>query len=69
MSETRTETLDPEIGNAAGHFCEHQNVKDDVLDTYKPTHVVTAITYGGDAHIRFQQVIKKKRYVVLDFNF
>ena len=30
------------------------------LGKYKPTHVVTAITYGGDAHIEFRKVKKKK---------
>ena len=28
--------------------------------TYKPTHVVSAITYGGDAHIEFNKVSMKK---------
>ena len=26
------------------------------LGEYTPTHVVTSITYGGDAHVKFQQV-------------
>ena len=26
------------------------------LGEYLPTHVVTSITYGGDAHVKFQQV-------------
>ena len=30
--------------------------KDKKLGSYKPTHVVTAITYGGNAHIEFKKV-------------
>ena len=30
--------------------------KDEKLGSYKPTHVVTAITYGGNAHIEFKKV-------------
>ena len=33
------------------------------LGKYKPTHVVTAITYGGNAHIEFRKVNKIKKII------
>ena len=38
-------------------FCSIAEDEENILKTYKPTHVVTAITYGADAHIVFQKVI------------
>ena len=37
-------------------YCDVALDKDDKLGSYKPTHVVTAITYGGDAHFEFKKV-------------
>ena len=31
------------------------------MEGYEPTHVVTAIEYGGDAHIIFSKVQNKNR--------
>ena len=57
MSETKTETLGPEVRDAAVEdYCNTAEDKEGKLGTYKPTHIVTAITYGGDAHILFQKV-------------
>ena len=57
MSETKTETLGPEVRDSAvGDYCKTAIDEDGKLGTYKPTHIVTAITYGGDAHIVFQKV-------------
>ena len=40
--------------NAEVNFC--QDAQDSKLGMYKPTHVVSAITYGGGAHIQFKKV-------------
>ena len=58
MSETKTETLGPEVrdGGNVENYCNTAKDEDGKLGTYKPTHVVTAITYGGNAHILFQKV-------------
>ena len=37
-------------------FCTIAKDDDNILETYKPTHVVTAITFGADAHVVFQEV-------------
>ena len=37
-------------------YCDVALDKDEKLGSYKPTHVVTAITYGGDAHFEFKKV-------------
>lgn len=63
MSETKTETLMPDIMNIPNSetFCKLALDEDEPrFGTYKPTHVVSAITYGGDAHIEFNKVSKKK---------
>ena len=57
MSETKTETLGPEVrDNAVEDYCKTAIDEEGKLGKYKPTHIVTAITYGGDAHIVFQKV-------------
>ena len=35
-------------------YCK--NAKNPRLGSYRPTHVVSAITYGGNAHIEFENV-------------
>ena len=59
MSETKTETLGPEVRDKGivQNYCNTAIDKEKKLGKYKPTHVVTAITYGGDAHILFQKVL------------
>ena len=49
---TKTTTLDADIGYGNCPGAEMLNK----MKKFKPTHVVTSITYGGDAHIIFQNV-------------
>ena len=56
FSETKTDSLNPDIRNIdkAKTFCNY--AEDKTLGHLQPTHVVSAITYGGDAHIEFRKV-------------
>ena len=54
LSETKSETLNPGIRNESQNACDMINSFD---TQFKPTHVVTAITYGGNAVIVFQKTI------------
>ena len=71
-ADTRTDTLSFDImTNVSGGspICELVvGETAEELGTFKPTHVVTAITYGGDAHFVFKKVInlifiKKERSI------
>ena len=55
VSQTRTDTLDANIKNASP-LCE-PNTWGKLKSSYQPTHVVTAITYGGNAHFVFEKKI------------
>ena len=69
-ADTRTDTLSFDIMTNVNHndtpMCDPL-VTGEIgkeLGTFKPTHVVTAITYGGDAHFVFKKVreaIKKSK--------
>ena len=55
MSETKTEVLSSEI-LADTSIIKMCGLVNDEMKTFKPTHIATAITYGADAHIEFQEV-------------
>lgn len=54
-SRTKTKNFKPGIP-VNTELCQKVNGMD---EKYKPTHVVTALTYGGDAHITFEHVSEK----------
>ena len=37
------------------------------LGSYRPTHVVTAITYGGNAHIEFENVNNTSKILIKNY--
>ena len=51
-SLTKTETLDSDILNVSNKHCPDKTV----MEGFEATHVVTSITYGGDAHFIFKDV-------------
>ena len=57
MSTTKTETLTTSIEKIHINqtFCGMAK-DEEIFGDGKPTHVVTAITYGGNAHFQFYQV-------------
>ena len=68
-ADTRTDTLSFDIYTNVHHndtpMCDLVvGETANKLGTFKPTHIVTAITYGGDAHFVFKKVreaIKKSK--------
>merc|ERR1719308_714512 len=58
LSETRTDTLSADITEVDASCHIFRNLP----ETYKPSHVVTAITYGGDAHF----VFTKRQHINFD---
>ena len=56
VSQTRTDTLDADIKYDASILCDYESWGK-LKSSYQPTHVVTAITYGGNAHFVFEKKI------------
>ena len=49
-----------DIHGLSPNHCSTINDLKEYMGTYKPTHVVMAITYGGNAHIVLEQVYSQQ---------